>query len=576
MGWAALVATPCGVLAHTSGALVADFPSSWAAEWIGKLEGILLARRLGVPDTALAYVVADNVSASLGAAGGSPSGCAWVDALRLAFAATAARSGLVEVFTPAQHDTGWDDLLAGWQAACDSRARDSLPRARESTRPCPEVITDSALLYRGGRLVLQLAASLDAVYENSPRAAHRPPVRCPRALLAWQELVCAGKVSAGGLRLAFWLRDARVFHVSERNDLPCPLCGTLCHGWGWHLWERCPMACGAALRGFRAVVAELSTRMPVTWITSTTVRVQWGAGAPSVWCLARDDHASLHPDKIVVTWSGLIAGDLVGLTCATAAGLSRVYLDAASRWLDLEPALRWMSAVTPVPLGLAGPDVTHPIVIVATILLHVGGDLVHACTGPLSGLVGELTPWPTPPPALAPSPQPRVPLLSRPPSPGAGGLSWTYLSFDPCQVPPDSPPVAVKWCRVMLLIVPDLLTAVVAPPLSGPRLPLPGLVRCASTAARTPRSRRTPPPGRCACSTPQARRSRASRRWCFRGSCAWPTTVRSFRGSSERPSTPSFHPRDPAGGWGQSSCPSCPMRNPSTPGRSSWRLTPPP
>jgi hypothetical protein len=49
MGWAALVATPSGVLAHTSGALVADLLSSWAAEWVGKLEGILLDRRLGYP-----------------------------------------------------------------------------------------------------------------------------------------------------------------------------------------------------------------------------------------------------------------------------------------------------------------------------------------------------------------------------------------------------------------------------------------------------------------------------------------------------------------------------------------------
>ena len=53
VGWGAVVITPDAVLATTSGGLRADCPSSWAAEWIGKLEGVLLAERLGVPRDAL-------------------------------------------------------------------------------------------------------------------------------------------------------------------------------------------------------------------------------------------------------------------------------------------------------------------------------------------------------------------------------------------------------------------------------------------------------------------------------------------------------------------------------------------
>ena len=145
---------------------------------MGRLEGVLLARRLGVPAEAIRYAVADKVSACVGSDGGKPSACAWVDVLRLEFAQVVAESGLQEVFTPAQHDTGWEGPLAAWQACCDTLAKGTGEPAATLCRPCPELLRDTALYYLHGRLVLSLPATLDSVYERM--AAGRLHAACMR------------------------------------------------------------------------------------------------------------------------------------------------------------------------------------------------------------------------------------------------------------------------------------------------------------------------------------------------------------------------------------------------------------
>ena len=111
LGWGAVVATPAGLIGSTSGGLLAAQPSSWAAEWIGKLEGLLLADRLGVPLAALQWSIADNVSACLGATGGRSSGPPLIDQVRLSFAERVGAT-INEAFIPAQHDTHWTGLAA--------------------------------------------------------------------------------------------------------------------------------------------------------------------------------------------------------------------------------------------------------------------------------------------------------------------------------------------------------------------------------------------------------------------------------------------------------------------------------
>ena len=75
VGWGAVVLSPSMVLATMSGGLLADRPSSWAVEWIGKVEGVLLVERLGIPSAAAVWYVADNLAACIGSDGGRPSRC---------------------------------------------------------------------------------------------------------------------------------------------------------------------------------------------------------------------------------------------------------------------------------------------------------------------------------------------------------------------------------------------------------------------------------------------------------------------------------------------------------------------
>ena len=90
---------------------------------MGKLEGVLLAERLGVPMDALRWSVADNVAACLGATGDRPSKSSCIDAIRLACAKRVG-PGTGEGNIPAQHNTGWVGCAADAQATCDVVAKE--------------------------------------------------------------------------------------------------------------------------------------------------------------------------------------------------------------------------------------------------------------------------------------------------------------------------------------------------------------------------------------------------------------------------------------------------------------------
>ncbi len=68
----------------------------------------------------LNLIIADNIAASIAPDGGRPSGCAWLDLIRISFATLA--GPIREAYTPATHDTGWSHKAASWQAQCDALA----------------------------------------------------------------------------------------------------------------------------------------------------------------------------------------------------------------------------------------------------------------------------------------------------------------------------------------------------------------------------------------------------------------------------------------------------------------------
>lgn len=99
---------PAGLIGSTRGGLLAAQPSSWVAEWIGKREALLLADRLGVPQAALHWPIADNLSACQGATGWRPSQSPWINELRALFAEHGPELLQGTVFTC--HGGGWSSM----------------------------------------------------------------------------------------------------------------------------------------------------------------------------------------------------------------------------------------------------------------------------------------------------------------------------------------------------------------------------------------------------------------------------------------------------------------------------------
>ena len=401
VGWGALVVAGGGVLASASGGLACASGSSWVAEWLGKLAAVLLALSLGVPVGSLQWSVADNMAAVLGPDGGSPSGGGWPDAVRLAFARLTAGSGVVEAFIPAEHDTGWSHVAAGWQAECHDLAAAGTLSALPRSCPFPGELGCVALLFLRGRLVADVGRVLDGVYAG----LHPPPPHLAvlssddGCLLAWRAVVSSGRVpppalrsapvpgvapplsprldhppppclplsgvelrpSPAGVRLAYWLRAAPLMHVAPAPTFRCPLCAAACCGWGVHLLWDCPLAVGACLRGLRAVALRLlRSGWLVTWVTATCFRARLGGGGDVVWrlCCDVDLHTCCHGPDVVVAWSGLVWLPRRGVVPASLRRSCMVdFLVAAANWTLSSAEWRWetlTAATDPAmdPLGV--------------------------------------------------------------------------------------------------------------------------------------------------------------------------------------------------------------------------------
>ena len=152
--------------------------------------------------------------------------------------------------------------------------------------------------------------------------------------------------------------------------MPCPLCHALCQQWGPHLWDSCALAAGAALRGFRAVLAAVSRTHTVVWHTPVWATSHAEPPAALEWRLARDDEAAAVAGTVTVSWSGLVYADCCVVSSGRAADLGATYLDAAAVWLALDPPLRWMSLVTCIRPASAPADVPGPSPSLPPCLFH--------------------------------------------------------------------------------------------------------------------------------------------------------------------------------------------------------------
>ena len=453
VGWGALVVAGGGVLASASGGLACASGSSWVAEWLGKLAAVLLALSLGVPVGSLQWSVADNMAAVLGPDGGSPSGGGWPDAVRLAFARLTAGSGVVEAFIPAEHDTGWSHVAAGWQAECHDLAAAGTLSALPRSCPFPGELGCVALLFLRGRLVADVGRVLDGVYAG----LHPPPPHLAvlssddGCLLAWRAVVSSGRVpppalrsapvpgvapplsprldhppppclplsgvelrpSPAGVRLAYWLRAAPLMHVAPAPTFRCPLCAAACCGWGVHLLWDCPLAVGACLRGLRAVALRLlRSGWLVTWVTATCFRARLGGGGDVVWrlCCDVDLHTCCHGPDVVVAWSGLVWLPRRGVVPASLRRSCMVdFLVAAANWTLSSAEWRWETLTAATDPAMDPLGVVSAVPLLGSILPP---DRPRPGRRPLPPPGPGLPPPPSPPPSCWAGPLPPRPWRS--------------------------------------------------------------------------------------------------------------------------------------------------------------------
>ena len=215
VGWSVVVVSPMvGVAEGWSGCTMVGV-SSWVAEWCGKALALWLVGELGVPLRSVRSFVADNTGATYD----EDSGCAfrypWVDILHLRYAAALLQSGAVEIYVPAQHNSGSQSPVAMVQA----RAKQGMLAAEKGSVPFRE--------WPGGHFCFVwrdvLAADPSAVLEACYSGAHVFVFDVPAGLSAARvRCVESGRVSLWSLSAAFWLCTTLHCHV-EPEPVPCDI-----------------------------------------------------------------------------------------------------------------------------------------------------------------------------------------------------------------------------------------------------------------------------------------------------------------------------------------------------------------
>ena len=326
-----------GLLATAHEAIQSTAGSSWAAEWCGKGECTDLLEHISWEDSAIAAMVADNVSATFGEDGWCPSPCAWIDRIWLQYAEFPSSHDVPEYFIPAQHDSHDSHWLARWQSMADELPKAALRTAMRMTAPFRRYLEGMALLFKFGTLVVHVTKGLDQCAVDRcmpivPRMAHL-------AGMTWQEAVVAGNIAISRMAAAFWLRTALWCHVFDKDEFHCSICRRSYNGWGRHLTQSCVHAAMACMMGFAAVAESLQDQgNEVQWTSVTTLRV----GEAELWRLQHEDDfrktQQISEGTVMVSWSSLLANASEKLEVKRK--LTEAYLNAMADFITLSPGKR--------------------------------------------------------------------------------------------------------------------------------------------------------------------------------------------------------------------------------------------
>ena len=118
--------------------------SSWSAEWCEKYLAIELLEQVDWTGKTIIVAIADNAAAVFDSTGGSPSSCASVDRLRLAYAEFIHAHRIEEFFVPAQDDSHATHEIATWQKMWDDLAKEAADQAKAWSIPFRSLLSELA------------------------------------------------------------------------------------------------------------------------------------------------------------------------------------------------------------------------------------------------------------------------------------------------------------------------------------------------------------------------------------------------------------------------------------------------
>ena len=369
---------------------VAD-ASSWVAEWLGRLLGVeLLGDRPGD-----VLFVADNTAISLGGGNVKPSGSDVVDRIIVHCAYLYTTRRVTEGYVPAEHDTGWQTLVAQAQKLADELAKQSLRGDLTSSLPYLSIVAPHSLLLADGGLCVRPSVVLTKIYD-AEIATLRSACSLPALGSAggsWETIISQSLIPTVAVRSALWLRSSSSFKVSPTTAY-CHFCGLHVAQWSFHFRSLCPRIVIATAAGFKAILYQLSI---LGWNSSTSFL--WSAHCTSAGGEVLDvvmgteyQLTSAAESSLCCSWSGLVwvqgspTCEHPAMSQSQCTLVAEAYLKAFHRFVaqaDILPALLDESAfVCPLSTPSHVPWGVRVVLSLVMVLTHASASIGIFLPGP--------------------------------------------------------------------------------------------------------------------------------------------------------------------------------------------------
>jgi hypothetical protein len=392
-----------GVFFTASVGCLALAAHSTDAEWLGR---VVLAHLMAHWQGRL-LVASDSTGASPSGLTRAPKQGTVLEVLFRATCLSPVLASAVDVWLPAQHDSGAQGALAHLNSEADRLAKAAAARARPYDLPLKSLLTGRVVGVRDGAYCLSPSKSCALVYDElmAERYAAAFPCADPHWSAAeYTSLLLAGTLPPGVARLAFQLRalDLQGNPVGLAGTL-CPFCAMSAPDMRHHVWEACPTA-HLVLTVLRGTVHKALLDEAPEQLTSPTVSFGVARDAD----LSRQDELVTH-----MSYSGQwrVTVPVDHRAYVTASVRAKVTLVSLQVLADPPSVVR---AISLLPFGapLAGARVVRPDV---RVLDPLAFPLAAQESLVLALVLRSLTRWVLAVVAEASLPMPLQPWSSAPP-----------------------------------------------------------------------------------------------------------------------------------------------------------------